>query len=208
MAGQGAHAGTTVPLVHAEVISDRPDLSKRSLHWRLSMDTRSIMAPLNAAAASLSAIARNLGARGAQLRDSFHADQVRRQLLSAAEDLSDAATEAAQSARKAATPYAREIAESAHQQMVSLRDGVASGARALARQAKKPNVVSRHPYASAIVVVGACFVALRAWRRRHPAAQAAKPRASAARKSTNGAVRSPARKRASSTGKATATPVH
>ena len=175
------------------------------------MDTRSIMAPLNAAAASLATIARNIGAKGAELRESFHADQVRKQLLNAAEELRDAATEAAQSARKAATPYAHDIAATAQQQMATLRDGVASGAQALAKQMRKPNVVTRHPYASAVVVAGVCFVAVREWRRRRAAAKTAKPR-SAERKTANGAARTtPARKRAATRSTAaakTATAVH
>jgi len=162
------------------------------------MDTRSIMAPLNAAAASLATIARNIGAKGAELRDSFHADQVRKQLLSAAEELRDAATEAAQSARQAAAPYAQEIAATAQQQMETLRDGVSSGMQALATRIRKPNVVSRHPYATVIVVAGACYIAVREWRRRR-AARPVKARATAARKSTNGAARAPARKRATAT---------
>lgn len=168
------------------------------------MDTRSIMAPLNAAAASLATIARNIGAKGAELRDSFHADQVRKQLLSAAEELRDAATEAAQSARKAAAPYAQEFAATAQQQMETLRDGVASGAQALAARIRKPNVVSRHPYATVIVVAGACYIAVREWRRRRVARPAAKPRATAARKSANGASRATARKRATAATRAAA----
>jgi hypothetical protein len=171
------------------------------------MDTRSIMAPLNAAAASLAALARNIGAKGAELRNSLHAEQVRRQLMSAAEDLRDAAREAATSARNAAAPHARELAASTLDHMESLRDGVASGAQALVTQMKKPNVISRHPYATVLVVAGACFVAVSQWRRRR-AAQPARPRAAAARKSANGASRTAARKRAAAAASKAPAAVH
>jgi len=164
------------------------------------MDTRSIIAPLSAATKNLVSIARNIGDKGAQLRNSFHEEEVRRQLMLAAETLRDAAYDATRAVRSAAAPYA----QSAQEIAVSTQDHIASGAKAMAKRMRdKPNIVTRHPYATVIVVAGAAYlaVAVSQWRRRHAAlaskkrpASAAKS-ASAAKRATNSAKKPAQRKR-------------
>jgi hypothetical protein len=159
------------------------------------MDTRSIIAPLSAATKNLVAIARNIGDKGAQLRNSFHEEEVRRQLMLAAETLRDAAYDATRAVRSAAAPYA----QSAQEIAVSTQDHIASGAKAMAKRMRdRPNIVTRHPYATAIVVAGAAYlaVAVRQWRRRSAAPASKKRPASAAKRATNSAKRPAPRKRA------------
>jgi hypothetical protein len=161
------------------------------------MDTRSIIAPLSAATKNLVAIARNIGDKGAQLRNSFHEEEVRRQLMLAAETLRDAAYDATRAVRSAAAPYA----QSAQEIAVSTQDHIASGAKAMAKRMREPNIVSRHPYATVIVVAGAAsaYLAILQWRRRSAAALASKKRPAVAAKrakATNSAKKPAPRKRA------------
>jgi len=160
------------------------------------MDTRSIIAPLSAATKNLVAIARNIGDKGTQLRNSFHEEEVRRQLMLAAETLRDAAHDATRAVRSAAAPYA----QSAQEIAVSTQDHIASGAKAMAKRMRdKPNIVTRHPYAIVIFVAGAAtaYLAARQWRRRSVAALASKKRPSAAAKRATNSAKKPApRKRA------------
>lgn len=165
------------------------------------MDTRSIIAPLSAATKNLAAIARNISAKGSRLRNSFHEEEVRKQLMLAAETLRDAAYDATRAVRSAAAPYA----ESAQEIAVSTQEQIAAGARAMAKKMRdKPNIVTRHPYATVIVVAGAAYLAVREWRRRRGATAAKKP-STTARKLANGTKKPVARRRAATTA-ATAKP--
>jgi hypothetical protein len=161
------------------------------------MNTRSIIAPLSAATKNLVAIARNIGDKGAQLRNSFHEEEVRRQLMLAAETLRDAAHDATRAVRSAAAPYA----QSAQEIAVSTQDHIASGAKAMAkRMREKPNVVTLHPYATVIVVTGVAYgvayLAVRQWRRRSTALSSRKrPAAAATKRATNSARKPAPRKR-------------
>jgi hypothetical protein len=169
------------------------------------MDTRSIIAPLSAATKNLATIARNIGAKGSRLRNSFHEEEVRRQLMHAAETLRDAAYDATRAVRSAAAPYA----ETAQEIAVSTQEQIASGARAMAKKMRdKPNIVTRHPYVTVIVVVGAAYFAVREWRRRRGTTTAKKPSA-AARKLANGTKKPAARRRpAAATSAKSASAVH
>jgi hypothetical protein len=156
------------------------------------MDTRSIIAPLSAATKNLVAIARNIGDKGTQLRNSFHEEEVRRQLMLAAETLRDAAHDATRAVRSAAAPYA----QSAQEIAVSTQDHIASGAKAMAKRMRdKPNIVTRHPYATVIVVTGAAYLAVSLWRRRSAATASKKRPAAAAKRATNSAKKPAPRKR-------------
>ena len=168
------------------------------------MDTHSITGPLGAATERLAALARDLGARGSRLRRSLQ-PRVREQLLLAAEELGNAG----ESARRAAAPYAHSLAISTRRQLAGALDGIGSGARQLSRQVRKPNMISRHPYAATALIAGACVIAVRQWRRyraAHAAAASAPARAkSAARsKSANGAARPKPRRRAAAAKQAAA----
>ncbi len=159
------------------------------------MDTRSIIAPLSAATKNLVAIARNIGDKGAQLRNSFHEEEVRRQLMLAAETLRDAAYDATRAVRTATAPYAQTAQEIA----VSTQDHIASGTKAMAKRMRdKPNIVTRHPYATVIVVAGAAsaYLAVLQWRRRSAALASKKRPSAAAKRATNSAKRPAPRKRA------------
>jgi hypothetical protein len=160
------------------------------------MDTQSIIAPLAAVAKNLASIARNIGDKGARLRNSFHEEDVRRQLMLAAETLRDAAHDATHAVRSAAAPYA----QSAQEIVVSTQDHLASGAKAMAKKLRdKPNIVTRHPYAAIVVVTGAAYLAVRQWRRRRAAPAARKRHSAGARKGTNSARKPAPRKRARAT---------
>ncbi|HEY2395950.1 MAG TPA: hypothetical protein VGH81_08255 [Rudaea sp.] len=164
------------------------------------MDTRSIIAPLSSATKNLAAIARNIGERGSQLRNSFHEEEVRKQLVLAAETLRDAAQDATRAVRSAAAPYAQNAQEIA----VSTQEQIASGTKAMAKRIRdKPNVVTRHPYATVIVVAGAAWLAAREWRKRRNT-PAVKKVTAAARKTANGAKKPAPRRRAAATKSATA----
>jgi hypothetical protein len=155
------------------------------------MDTRSIITPLSAATKNLAVIARNIGAKGTQLRNSFHEDEVRRQLMLAAEALRDAAHDATLAVRSAAAPYA----QSAQEIAMSTQEHLTNGAKAMAKKMRdKPNIITRHPYAMIIVVAGTAYLAVREWRRRHSAMAGKKPSA-AARKLANGVKKPAARRR-------------
>jgi hypothetical protein len=169
------------------------------------MDTRSIIAPLSSATKNLAAIARSIGERGSQLRNSFHEDEVRKQLMLAAETLRDATYDATRAVRSAAAPYA----QSAQEIAVSTQEQVASGAKAMAKRMRdKPNLVTRHPYATVAVVAGAAWLAVREWRKRRNS-PAVKKVTAAARKLANGAKKPPPRRRAAaSTTSKSATAVH
>jgi hypothetical protein len=160
------------------------------------MDTRSIIAPLSAATKNLVAIARNIGDKGTQLRNSFHEEEVRRQLMLAAETLRDAAYDATRAVRSATAPYAQTAQEIA----VSTQDHIASGAKAMAKRMRdKPNIVTRHPYATIIVVAGAAsayYLAVRRWRHRNAALASKKRPAAATKRATNSAKKPAPRKRA------------
>jgi hypothetical protein len=159
------------------------------------MDTRSIIAPLSAATRNLVAIARNISDKGAQLRNSFHEEEVRRQLMLAAETLRDAAYDATRAVRSAAAPYAQTAQEIA----VSTQDHIASGAKAMAKRMRdKPNIVTSHPYATVIVVAGAAsavYLAVSQWRRRSAAMVSKKRPRVAAKRATNSGKKPAPRKR-------------
>ncbi|HXR63012.1 MAG TPA: hypothetical protein VN720_05645 [Rudaea sp.] len=168
------------------------------------MDTRSIIAPLSSATKNLAAIARNIGERGSQLRNSFHEEEVRKQLMLAAETLRDAAQDATRVVRSAAAPYA----QSAQEIAASTQEQIASGARAMARRMRdKPNLVTRHPYATVIVVAGAAWFAVREWRKRRNS-PAVKKVTAAARKAVNGAKKPAPRRRAAPAAAKSASAVH
>jgi ElaB/YqjD/DUF883 family membrane-anchored ribosome-binding protein len=158
------------------------------------MDTRSIIAPLSAATRNLVAIARNISDKGAQLRNSFHEEEVRRQLMLAAEMLRDAAHDATRAVRSAAGPYAQTAQEIA----VSTQDHIASGAKAMAKRMRdKPNIVTSHPYATVIIVAGAAsaaYLAVSQWRRSAAMASKKRPRV-AAKRATNSGKKPAPRKR-------------
>lgn len=160
------------------------------------METHPITGPLNAAAESLSNVARNIGARSARLRDSLQADQARKQLMRAAEELRDAAHDATESARRGAAPYARRLATAAREQFAGLRDRAKTGSSALTVQPKRRGVIRRHPYATALLAAGACFVAIRQFRNGNSASANGKSPVKA--KASNGGASTRTRRRASS----------
>ena len=76
------------------------------------------------------------------------------------------------------------------------------------RMRDKPNLVTRHPYATVAVVAGAAWLAVREWRKRRNS-PAVKKVTAAARKLANGAKKPPPRRRAAaSTTSKSATAVH
>jgi hypothetical protein len=157
------------------------------------MDTRSITAPLSAAASHLGAIARNIGSAGVRLRKSLRDEELRRQLVSAAESLRDAARETAATMHAAAMPYARDLAASAQEKFAALPENLSAGVEAAAKtvevaakKMRRPNVVTRHPYATVALVAGGVLVAVRTWRRRKSATSAKQAAKRAVRKPAPG----------------------
>ena len=173
------------------------------------MDTRSIIAPLGSAANNLGAIARKLGAAGTRLSNSRREEQLRKQLVSAAESLRNAAFESATMMRAAAAPYARELAASAEAKLASLQEDLSAGIDAAATKLRRPNTVTRHPYASIAVLASTVFIAVRQWRRRkiaratqQPAKKGATARKTARTKSNAAPLRASSRSNRAANGKA------
>ena len=95
-------------------------------------------------------------------------------IVDAAAQFLDTATETMRAARDAAQgaaqPYrkpARQIIATAQDQLHTLGKSIDTGARQLARSRQADNLITRHPYAATLVAAGVGYLVYRQWHNSH-----------------------------------------